>query len=249
MKHTVFAIAAIWAAGAVACGKPAAAPEAQPAPAAAPTPAPQAAAPAAPPAEPVPAAASPTAAPAPAAPAAALAIGDAAPDFTLTDLDGKPFQLASQRGKVVVLEWFNPDCPYVKHAHKEGTLSDGAGRWQQKGVVWLAINSGAPGKQGTGKERNLAARTEYNLGHPIALDEDGKVGKLYGATRTPELFVINAEGKLVYHGAAYQMPDGGEALTPETPRWLDAALDAVLAGKPVVEAQTKPVGCSVKYAD
>src|SRR5687767_6247516 len=111
--------------------------------------------------EPAPSAETATAAPA-AVPAAApgrAALGSLAPDFTLPDLDGKSVSLSAFRGKTVVLEWFNPDCPFVKKAHEKGSLVDAAKRLTEKtGVVWLAINSGAPGKQGAGREKNLAGK-------------------------------------------------------------------------------------------
>ncbi len=135
-------------------------------------------------------------------------IGEPAPAFSLPDLDGKTITLAELAGKTVVLEWFNPDCPFVKHAHGEGPLKTMAKDQTAKGVVWLAINSGAPGKQGTGAERNREAKTEWNLEHPILLDESGTVGHAYGATNTPHMFVIDPQGKLVYAGALDNAPLG-----------------------------------------
>lgn len=223
---------------------PAAAP-AEPAPApvvpgAAPTPA------VADPASPA-AAASPTAPPADASPTG-VPVGSVAPDFTLPDLDGKRVSLADFRGKVTVLEWYNPDCPFVKHAHTLGTLKDASARWSARQVAWLSINSSAEGKEGAGVDRNRASMQEYGFQNPVLLDGDGQVGHRYGATRTPEVVLIDATGHVAYRGAPYLMPDGGDALRPDTPRYLDEALEAVLTGKPVAQAQTKPMGCSVKYA-
>jgi len=189
-----------------------------------------------------------------AVPLAALAtsaeVGQPAPDFTLTDLDGRPVRLADLKGRIVVLEWFNPGCPYVVAAHTRGSLVDAAARASKQGVTWLAINSGAPGKQGAGLEVNRAARAEWKLAHPILLDESGSVGKAYGATNTPHLFVIDAAGKLAYRGAVDNSPDG-ERGAPEGGTLVEYAAAAVadlLAGRPVKVTSTKAYGCGVKYA-
>lgn len=182
------------------------------------------------------------------APAAAktATVGKEAPAFELTDTDGKKVSLASFRGKTVVLEWFNADCPFVKYAHGGGPLTDMAARHAKKGVVWLAINSNAPGKQGAGKERNAKAKKDWKLDHPILLDEDGTVGKLYGARTTPHMFVIDAKGVLVYAGGLDNAPLG--KTEAELVPYVENALAAVVAGKKVETAETKPYGCSVKYA-
>ena len=191
---------------------------------------------------------SPAAAPA-ASDTAAAEIGKAAPDFTLTDTEGKTVHLSDLRGKTVVLEWFNPDCPFVKFAHGEtGPLRKIGNEWAAKGVAWFAVNSSAPGLQGNGKERNVEARKDYGIGYPVLLDEAGTVGKAYGAKSTPHVFVIDAKGVLVYRGGVDNAPFGqlgdGEAKT----EYLRDALDAVAAGKTVAVADTKSYGCSVKYA-
>jgi len=183
-----------------------------------------------------------------AAPAAEL--GRPAPDFTLPDLDGRPVRLADLKGKVVVLEWFNPGCPYVVAAHTKGSLVDAAARAARNGVVWLAVNSGAPGKQCAGVEANRTARAAWNMGYPVLLDETGVVGRAYGATNTPHLFVIDPAGRLAYRGAVDNSPDG-ERGAPEGGALVEyaaAAVADVLAGRPVKVATTKAYGCSVKYA-
>jgi peroxiredoxin len=187
--------------------------------------------------------------PAEAAPAHAE-IGKLAPDFELPDLDGKTVKLSSLRGRIVVLEWFNPGCPFVGIAHgKGGSLEDMAKRESKNGVAWLAINSGAPGKQGYGVDANAAAKKKWSLEHPVLLDETGKVGKTYGATNTPHMFVIDADGRLVYAGAIDDTR-GGELDPGETKtNYVDLALTAVRAGKPIATPTTKAWGCSVKYAD
>jgi peroxiredoxin len=172
-------------------------------------------------------------------------VGRPAPDFTLKDTGGKPVSLGSHRGKTVVLEWFNPDCPFVKHAHSQGALKSMAGRQAKKGIVWLAINSGAPGKQGHGVGRNAEARKQYALDHPVLIDEDGAVGRAYGAKTTPHMFVIDAKGTLVYAGAIDNAPLG-EADGPPV-NYVEKALEALGAGKRIDPAQTRSWGCSVKY--
>src|SRR6187549_3341088 len=123
--------------------------------------------------------------------AAEPAPGTPAPDFELKDLDGKVVKLSDFKGKTVVLEWFNPGCPYVKASHTVGSLVDTSKRHIKDGVVWLAINSGAPGKQGNDPALNAESAKTWSMGHPILRDEAGTVGKAYGATNTPNMFVID----------------------------------------------------------
>ncbi len=179
----------------------------------------------------------------------AAEVGAAAPAFALKDLDGKTVSLADFQGKTVVLEWFNPECPFVKASHTKGSLVDLAQQQRKAGVVWLSINSGAPGKQGVGVEKNRAGAKALGVDNPILLDESGAVGHAYGATNTPHLFIIDAKGTLVYRGAPDNSPDG-EKGAPEggtLVRYAEAALADVAAGRPVKTAQTKAYGCSVKY--
>ncbi|MCA9629415.1 MAG: thioredoxin family protein [Myxococcales bacterium] len=180
----------------------------------------------------------------------AAKVGEAAPDFELKDLDGKSVKLSDYKGKVVVLEWFNPGCPFVKAAHKRGSLVDTAKKETAKGVVWLAINSGAPGKQGHGIEANKQGSTEFGMTNPVLLDEDGKVGKAYGAKHTPHMFVIDKAGKLAYAGAIDNSPDG-EGESPKDGKlinYVEEALSDIAAGKPVRTPTTEAYGCSVKYS-
>lgn len=188
--------------------------------------------------------------PASAAPAAAAAeVGKPAPDFTLTDLDGKSVSLASFKGKTVVLEWFNPECPFVKASHLKGSLETYAAEATAKGVVWLAINSGAAGKQGHGVEKNREGVAAFGLKHPVLLDPTGEVGRRYGATNTPHMYVIAPDGALVYAGAIDNSPDGeGESPTGDKlVNYVDEALKALAEGKPVSAPKTSAYGCSVKY--
>lgn len=171
-----------------------------------------------------------------------------APDFTLSDLDGNQMTLSGLRGKIVVLEWFNPGCPFVRYAHGEGPLRDLAARHIANGVTWLAINSSAPGKQGHGVELNRKAQGDWKMGHPILIDEKGTVGRAYNARTTPLMVVIDARGSIAYRGALDNAPLG-KVPSEGHQNFVDLALAAVAAGRPVDVAETKSYGCSVKYSD
>jgi peroxiredoxin len=198
------------------------------------------------------------ASPAPAAATGALAaapahaeVGKPAPNFTLPDVDGKSVSLADFKGKPVVLEWFNPGCPFVKASHTAGSLKSLAAEQTPQGVTWLAINSGGAGKQGAGAEASRQGQATFGMQHPVLLDESGDVGRLYGAERTPHLYVINAEGVLVYRGAIDNSPDG-EGQSPEGGKlvnYVASALQAVRTGGAVAPAETKAYGCTVKYSE
>lgn len=174
-------------------------------------------------------------------------VGEKAPDFRLTDTEGKTWQLSelTKEGKIVVLEWFNPDCPWVvKHHMTQKTMSTIAAEYKAKNVVWLAINSGAPGKQGHGLEHNQRARERFEMKMPVLLDETGVVGKAYGARVTPHMYVIDKEGILRYNGAICSDRSVGNVGDRV---YVREALDAVLAGETVPTTETRPYGCSVKY--
>ena len=173
--------------------------------------------------------------------------GTPAPDFTLTDLDGKQVQLASLRGKTVVLEWFNPGCPFVRYSHGEGPLKELAKKHTAGGVVWLAINSGAPGQEGAGADVNKTARQEWAMEYPILVDESGQVGKAYDAKTTPHMYVIDPNGQIVYRGALDNAPLG-KAPADGQVNYVENALASLASGKPVEVPETKAYGCSVKYA-
>lgn len=196
-----------------------------------------------------PAAAAAPAADAPAAAAGPAQLGAPAPDFTLQDLDGNSFSLSQYRGKVVVLEWFNPGCPFVRNSHTTGSLKGLAEKHAPEGVVWLAINSGGAGKQGAGVEANREGVKQFGMQYPVLIDDTGKVGQLYGAERTPHMYVINPEGVLVYKGAIDNSPDG-EGQSPEGGKlvnYVDGAIGAIRSGAKVTPEETKAYGCSVKY--
>lgn len=174
------------------------------------------------------------------------AVGEKAPAFSLVDTDGKTHVLAdyTKAGKVVVLEWFNPDCPVVKAYHeKTHRMTDTQKKWGEK-VVWIAVNSGAAGMQGNGLDRNKQARTDYAMAYPVVLDEAGTVGMAYGAKTTPHMFIIGADGTLLYKGSLDESADATKAGA----NYVDAALTSLFAGKKIAMAETKSFGCSVKYA-
>lgn len=173
----------------------------------------------------------------------------AAPVFELPDLDGKTVKLSDFKGKTVVLEWFNPECPFVTNSHTKGSLVTTAKTWQDKGIVWLAINSAGAGKQGGGLDLNQASKAKLAIPHPILFDAKGTVGKAYGATNTPHMFVIDPEGKLAYRGAIDNSPDG-EGESPSNGKlvnYVGQALEELGAGKLVSVPETKAYGCGVKY--
>jgi peroxiredoxin len=176
-------------------------------------------------------------------------VGKSAPDFTLKDVDGHETHLADLHGKTVVLEWFNPKCPFVNASHTKGSLKGTAARHMAEGVVWLGIDSSAPGKQGYEPDDIREAVKRFGLTHPILRDETGAVGHAYGATNTPHLFVIDRSGTLVYAGAIDNSPDGeGESAQGGTlVNYVDAALEDLAAGRPVRTPRSKAYGCGVKY--
>lgn len=174
-------------------------------------------------------------------------IGETAPSFELTDTDGKTVKLSDYKDKIVVLQWFNPECPHVvKHYGKASTFNDLHKDFSAKGVVFLAINSGAPGKQGAGKDLNAKYKKDWSMPYPILLDEKGTVGKAYGATTTPHMFIIGKDGKLAYKGAI----DNNKALdAKDYKNYVRQALDQIIKGETVTEPETRSYGCSVKYAN
>jgi peroxiredoxin len=180
---------------------------------------------------------------------AQLAPGEKAPNFTLLDTSGQEHELQQylNDGKTVVLEWFNPDCPFIKKHHSNArTMDDTFAKVEDHEVVWLAINSGAPGKQGAGLGRNKKAHEEYKMTFPILLDESGDVGRAYGAKTSPHMFVITSKGEVAYNGAIDDNPSPG---TLGQTNYVLKALQAVMSGTPIGEPKTRPYGCSVKYGN
>jgi len=185
-------------------------------------------------------------APPPIESSARASIGSAAPEFVLPTTDGGLVTLSDFAGQAVVLEWFNPGCPFVKDVYGSDKMTDIANKWTAQGVVWLTINSNAPGKNGAGRGTNQRAADKWDIGRPILLDETGAVGRAYGAKTTPHMYVIAPDGTLAFAGAFSNAPLGSVTGGSET-NYVDAALAEITAGQPVTDARPKPWGCSVKY--
>jgi peroxiredoxin len=179
-----------------------------------------------------------------------LKVGSPAPAFTLKDSTGKEHSLSDYKGKFVVLEWFNEGCPFVKKHYTSGNMQKLQAEYTGKDVVWLSINSSAPGEQGhmTAESAPKTISDWKIKATTILFDHDGKVGKMYGAKTTPHMYVIDKEGKLVYQGAIDSKPTANSADIDGAENYVKVALDSTMAGKPVANASTKPYGCSVKYA-
>ena len=175
--------------------------------------------------------------------AASAKIGEAAPAFTLHDTAGKTHSLSDYAGKTVVLEWINPDCPFVVRHYNLDTMTNLAS--QNKDVVWLAIASG-----NTADAENLKTfAAKEGINYPILLDGDGTVGKTYGAKRTPHMYIITGDGKLAYNGGIDDQ-EIGDANAPEkegTLNYVEKALKEIADGKAVSQSETKAYGCPVKY--
>lgn len=176
-------------------------------------------------------------------------VGSAAPEFAAPDSKGKTHSLSQYKGKYVVLEWFNPECPFVKKHYGGGNMQKLQEELSGKGVVWLSVDSSAPGKEGSltaeQAEKKIAEWKMHSTA--LLLDQDGKVGKSYGAKNTPQMFVINPEGKVIYTGAIDSKASPNPADISSSTNYVRVALDESMAGKPVSTTQTKPYGCSVKY--
>lgn len=180
---------------------------------------------------------------------AEVVVGDAAPDFTAKDSTSKDVSLNSFKGKIVVLEWFNPNCPFVKKFYKNGNMQKFQETLAAKGVVWLTVNSSASGRSGhLSPEEAEETHKELSMkSTALILDEDGKVGKAFGARTTPHMYVIGTDGKVAYAGAIDSESSTSSDDIPGATNYVLAATDALLTGKPVQVASTEPYGCSVKY--
>lgn len=176
-------------------------------------------------------------------------VGQPAPEFTLTDSNGQSHNLSDFKGKFVVLEWLNHGCPFVVKHYESGNMQNLQKEYTGKDVVWLSIVSSAPGKQGhmSPEETNKAKAEKGSAATAVLLDEDGTVGKLYDAKVTPELYVINPAGVLVYAGAIDDKKSTDPADVAGAKNYVKQALDEAMAGKPVSEPSTTAYGCSVKY--
>ncbi|MGO9546450.1 MAG: thioredoxin family protein [Rhodomicrobium sp.] len=180
---------------------------------------------------------------------AAPQVGKPAPDFSAADANGRTVKLSDYRGKIVVLEWTNDGCPYVKKHYKSGNMQSLQKDAAAKGIVWLTVISSARGEQGyvDGTGANQLTISRGAAPAEVLLDPQGKVGHLYDARTTPHMFIVDKDGTLVYMGGIDDKATTNVADIPGARNYVRAALDEVMAGKPVAEAITRPYGCSVKY--
>jgi len=173
------------------------------------------------------------------------------PGFTATDSHGLSHSLDQYHGKYVVLEWHNQGCPYTRKHYESGNMQNLQKEWTAKGVVWLTVISSAPGTQGyvtPAQENEYLAKMHAD---PTAalLDPDGKLGRLYNAKTTPDMFVIDPSGKLIYSGAIDNQPTSELDDINGADNSVNDALTAAMSGKPVANSYTRAYGCSVKYRD
>lgn len=177
-------------------------------------------------------------------------IGAAAPEFTATDSNGKTYKLSDFRGKTVVLEWTNHDCPFVRKHYESGNMQGLQKQAAGDGTVWLSVVSSAPGLQGhvDGAKANALTRDRDAAPTAVLLDPAGEIGRAYGARATPHMFVITPEGKLAYKGAIDDKPSANPADIPRSKNYVSTALGALAKGTAIDPAATRAYGCSVKYA-
>ena len=180
---------------------------------------------------------------------AALRIGEPAPGFTGIDTRGNSHALSDYRGKPVILEWTNHDCPYVRKHYNSGNMQQQQRAATDQGAVWLSIISSAPGKQGHVTPAQADTLTVERNAAPSAviLDENGEIGRLYGAKTTPHMYIIDADGKLAYMGGIDSIASSNPADIEKAIQYVPAALAQVMNGEPVASSVTRPYGCSVKY--
>ncbi|MBI39616.1 MAG: thioredoxin family protein [Leptospiraceae bacterium] len=177
--------------------------------------------------------------------------GEPAPAFSLVDSTGNTHNLSDYEGSFVVLEWINYDCPYVRKHYESGNMQALQKEYSEKGVIWLAINSSAPGKQGHFSSEEIASRSESHGANFKAylLDEGGETGLAYGAKTTPHMYVINPQGVLIYAGAIDDKPTSNLKDIEGATNYVRQALEAAMNGKPVAKSRTRAYGCSVKYGE
>ena len=178
--------------------------------------------------------------------------GEAAPAFKVTATDGKVYDSAKLKGKLVVLEWTNPGCPFVHKHYDSGNMQALQAKYTKAGAVWISVISSSPGSEGyLASDADGASWFKEHKAASTALvrDPEGKLGRLYGAKATPHLFVIDKKGGLAYKGAIDDKPSTDQADIAKARNWVAEALDALLAGKKPAVAETRAYGCRVKYAD
>jgi AhpC/TSA family len=186
-----------------------------------------------------------------AAPATAITIGQPAPDFALPDLQGKSLKLSDYAGKFVVLEWVNPECPFVKKHYNSANMPALQKEAGARNVAWLTINSTHPGHSEFKSPAEMKSWLSSKNAAPQAMlfDRDGGTGKLYGAKTTPHMFIIDPSGKLIYAGGIDDKRSANIDDIRIAKNYIRVALDEALAGKPVSVASSVPYGCSIKYAN
>lgn len=177
-------------------------------------------------------------------------VGKAAPNFSLPDTNGKTWGLSDLKGKYVVLEWYQPDCPFVRKHYRSGNMQGLQKEYTAKGVTWLTIDSSAPGQEGNypAAKLNEIAAQDGSARTALLLDPAGEVGRMYGAKTTPDMYIIDPKGILVYKGAIDNKRSTDLADVKTATNYVQVALDAAMAGKAVSTTATQPYGCSVKYA-
>jgi peroxiredoxin len=182
---------------------------------------------------------------------AEVTVGEKAPEIEMKDTKGDSFSLAEQKGKIVVLEWNNPDCPFVKKHYNSGNMQEVQKQADSMGVTWIIVNSSAPGKQGhlTNTQANTFMQDKGAVADHILLDETGEIGRKYGAKTTPHMYVINSEGIVVYNGAIDSIPSADPADIEDADNYILNALESLTNGEPLEVSQSKPYGCSVKYGN
>ena len=181
--------------------------------------------------------------------AEAPSVGSAAPALSLPDSNGTDHKLSQYKGKYVVLEWTNPGCPFVRKHYDTNNMQKLQAEYVKKGVVWLAVDSSAPGKEGAldGDSAKDAKNGDYAACSALLLDHDGKAGHLYGATNTPHMYIVDPEGRLIYTGAIDSVASADKKDIEKATNYVRVALDEAMGGKPVSKATSKAYGCSVKY--
>jgi peroxiredoxin len=186
---------------------------------------------------------------APAGAGAAAEVGRPAPEFTGVDSMGKTQRLSDYRGKTVVLEWTNHECPYVGKHYGSGNMQALQKEARAQGIVWLSVISSAPGKQGnvSAQQANELTRSRGAAPSAVILDPQGTIGRLYGAKTTPHMYIVDPQGTLVYMGGIDDRPTTNRADIATAKNYVRAALAELRTGKPVSQAVTRPYGCSVKY--
>ena len=180
---------------------------------------------------------------------AEIETGEPAVNFSLNDVHGKAHSLSDYEGKYRVLEWTNHECPFVKKHYSSNNMQSLQKKYAARGVVWLTINSSAPGKQGhfsTGEWKSLL-QEKGSRATATLLDPDGTVGRTYSAKTTPHLFIVSPEGFLIYQGAIDDVSSTNPDDIPDARNYVAQALDEAMSGKPVSMESTRAYGCSVKY--